>query len=72
MLRGDHARRAPEVIALLRRELDDVADGGLTAEEFERAKGHVKGSMVLSLEDPGEPDVADRQVRDRPRRDPHR
>ena len=42
--------RAPEVIALLRRELDDVANGGLTEEEFERAKGHVTGSMVLSLE----------------------
>ena len=41
------------MIGLLRRELDDVAGGGLTAEEFERAKGHVTGSMVLSLEDPG-------------------
>ena len=45
-------RRAREVMALLRRELDDVAGGGLTEEEFERAKG-VTGSMVLSLEDPG-------------------
>jgi predicted Zn-dependent peptidase len=45
--------RAPEVISLLRAELDDVAGGGLTDEEFERAKGHVTGSMVLSLEDPG-------------------
>jgi predicted Zn-dependent peptidase len=44
---------AHEVIRLLRRELADVRDGGLTEEEFERAKGHVKGSMVLSLEDPG-------------------
>ena len=38
---------------MLRRELEEVAGGGLTAEEFDRAKGHVKGSMVLSLEDPG-------------------
>ncbi len=45
--------RAREVIGLLRKELEDVGDGGLTAEEFDRAKGHVKGSMVLSLEDPG-------------------
>ena len=37
----------------MRREIDDVRDGGLTAEEFERAKRHVKGSTVLSLEDPG-------------------
>jgi len=45
--------RAGEVIGLLRRELADVAGGGLTAAEFERAKGHVKGAMVLGLEDPG-------------------
>jgi predicted Zn-dependent peptidase len=50
---GTTPSRAREVIGLLRRELDDVGDGGLTVEEFERAKGHVKGSMVLSLEDPG-------------------
>ena len=50
---GTTPARAREVIGLLRRELDDVAGGGLSAEEFERAKGHVKGSMVLSLEDPG-------------------
>ncbi len=53
MLRGHHARPAKEVVGLLRRELEDVAEGGLTEEEFERAKGHVKGSLVLSLEDPG-------------------
>ncbi|HET9673028.1 MAG TPA: pitrilysin family protein, partial [Actinomycetota bacterium] len=50
---GTTPGQAREVIGLLRRELEDVAGGGLTAEEFERAKGHVKGSMVLSLEDPG-------------------
>jgi predicted Zn-dependent peptidase len=50
---GTTPARAREVIDLLRRELEDVAGGGLTPEEFERAKGHVKGSMVLSLEDPG-------------------
>jgi predicted Zn-dependent peptidase len=50
---GTTPSRAADVVGLLRAELDDVRDGGLTAEEFERAKGHVKGSMVLSLEDPG-------------------
>jgi predicted Zn-dependent peptidase len=50
---GTTPSRAREVIGLLRRELEDVANGGLTREEFDRAKGHVKGSMVLSLEDPG-------------------
>jgi len=50
---GTTPARAPEVIGLIRRELEDVRDGGLTDEEFDRAKGHVKGSTVLSLEDPG-------------------
>ncbi len=50
---GTTPSRAKEVIGLLRRELDDVRDGGLAAEEFDRAKGHVKGSTVLSLEDSG-------------------
>ncbi|MGZ8630045.1 MAG: M16 family metallopeptidase [Actinomycetota bacterium] len=50
---GTTPSRAQEVVSLLRRELELVRDGGLTEEEFERAKGHVKGSMVLSLEDPG-------------------
>ncbi len=49
---GTTPGRAPDVIALMRAELEDVAAGGLTEEEFERAKGHVKGSLVLSLEDP--------------------
>jgi predicted Zn-dependent peptidase len=50
---GTTPARAHEVIGLIRRELEDVRDGGLTDEEFDRAKGHVKGSTVLSLEDPG-------------------
>jgi predicted Zn-dependent peptidase len=50
---GTTPSRARDVVALLRRELDLARDGGLTESEFERAKGHVKGAMVLSLEDPG-------------------
>lgn len=50
---GTTPARAEEVIGLLRGVLEDVGSGGLTEEEFERAKGHVKGSLVLSLEDPG-------------------
>ncbi len=50
---GTTPSRAQEVVGLLRRELEDIRDGGLTDEEFARAKGHVKGSMVLALEDPG-------------------
>jgi predicted Zn-dependent peptidase len=50
---GTMPGRAAEVIGLLRREVADIRDGGLTQAEFDRAKGHVKGSMVLGLEDPG-------------------
>jgi predicted Zn-dependent peptidase len=50
---GTTPSKAKEVVALMRREIADLADGGLTAEEFDRAKGHVRGSTVLSLEDPG-------------------
>jgi predicted Zn-dependent peptidase len=45
--------QAREVIGLVRKELEDVAGGGITQAEFDRAKGHVMGSMVLTLEDPG-------------------
>jgi predicted Zn-dependent peptidase len=50
---GTTPSRAHETVALLQRELAGMRDGGLTQVEFERAKGHVKGSLVLSLEDPG-------------------
>jgi len=50
---GTTPGRATEVVSLLRRELEAVRDGSITEIEFDRAKGHVKGSMVLSLEDPG-------------------
>src|SRR5437588_7760038 len=48
---GTTPSRAKEVLALARRELADVAEHGVTQEEFDRAKGHMKGSLVLSLED---------------------
>jgi len=49
---GTTPGRAKEVLAIMRGELEDVARSGLGAEEFERAKGHMKGALVLSLEDP--------------------
>jgi predicted Zn-dependent peptidase len=49
---GTTPNRAVEVLGLVRREVDDIRDGGITPEEFTRAKSHVKGSTVLSLEDP--------------------
>jgi predicted Zn-dependent peptidase len=50
---GTTPARAQEVLDIVREQLADVAEGGLTEGEFERAKGHMKGSLVLSLEDPG-------------------
>ncbi|HXF57899.1 MAG TPA: pitrilysin family protein [Actinomycetota bacterium] len=48
---GTTPSRAQEVLRIVRGELEDIAEHGLRGEELERAKGHVKGSLVLSLED---------------------
>jgi predicted Zn-dependent peptidase len=45
--RGDNVSEACEIIG---RELGTLRDSGVTPEELERAKEHVKGRMVLSLE----------------------
>jgi predicted Zn-dependent peptidase len=48
---GTAPSRAEQVLGLIRDELVSVAERGLDTDEFERAKGHLKGSLVLSLED---------------------
>ena len=48
---GTTPSQAPEVLKLIRAECDKLATKGLTGEELERAKGNVKGSLALSLED---------------------
>ncbi len=48
---GTTPSQAPEVLKLIRAECDKLATRGLTPEELTRAKGHVKGSLALSLED---------------------
>jgi predicted Zn-dependent peptidase len=48
---GSAPSRASQVVDIARQELRDIAAGGLTDEELARAKGHLKGSLVLSLED---------------------
>jgi len=45
--RADNVRESCEIIG---RELGSLRDQGVTADELERAKEHVKGRMVLSLE----------------------
>ena len=43
--------RVAEVLELIRKEIDSVLEKGITAEELDRGKGHLKGSIVLGLED---------------------
>ena len=54
---GIYAGCAPgkvdEVLQLCRAELDQVADKGITEEEMARAKGQMRGSLILGLEDTG-------------------
>ena len=48
---GTAPGRAQEVLALIDDELDKLATGPLTDRELAVAKGHIKGSLALSLED---------------------
>jgi predicted Zn-dependent peptidase len=50
---GCNPTKAVEVVEIIREVLSDVADNGMTHEEIERAKGAVRGSLVLSQEDSG-------------------
>jgi predicted Zn-dependent peptidase len=48
---GTAPSRAQEVLALIDDELDKLATGPVTDRELAVAKGHIKGSLALSLED---------------------
>jgi predicted Zn-dependent peptidase len=50
---GCNPTKALEVVKIIREVLSDVAENGMTHEEIERAKGAVRGSLVLSQEDSG-------------------
>ncbi|RZU32655.1 M16 family metallopeptidase [Blastococcus saxobsidens] len=50
---GCSKKRVPEVLRLIRAELARVAAEGLTAEEVARARGQLRGALVLGLEDTG-------------------
>jgi predicted Zn-dependent peptidase len=50
---GSHPTKALEVVEIIREVLADVAANGMTHDEIARAKGAVKGSLVLSQEDSG-------------------
>ena len=49
---GTAPARAHEVLRLVNDELDRIADG-VTDHELRVAKGHIKGSLALGLEDSG-------------------
>jgi predicted Zn-dependent peptidase len=48
---GTTPTQAPEVLELVRSEFAKIIGKGITDDELQRAKGFVKGSLVLSLED---------------------
>ena len=50
---GCNPTKAIEVVEIIREVLADVAHNGMSHEEIERAKGAVRGSLVLSQEDSG-------------------
>jgi predicted Zn-dependent peptidase len=50
---GCNPTKAIEVVEIIREVLADVAENGMSLEEVERAKGAVRGSLVLSQEDSG-------------------
>ena len=50
---GCNPVKAIEVVEIIREILVDVAENGMSHEEIERAKGAVRGSLVLSQEDSG-------------------
>lgn len=41
------------VLELIKEELDLILEKGISGEELERSKGHIKGNLVLSMEDSG-------------------
>ncbi len=48
---GTTPTQTSEVLKLVRGELDKMMGSGITEEELTRAKGHIQGSLALSLED---------------------
>ena len=50
---GTSPEQAPTVLELIEAELDSMAEDGVTAEELQAAKGHMRGSTAIGLEDSG-------------------
>jgi predicted Zn-dependent peptidase len=50
---GCHPAKVPEVLALVREQLAEVAEHGISDAEVARGKGQARGGLVLGLEDSG-------------------
>lgn len=50
---GTNPENTSSVLQLVKEEIERLLEKGITGEELERAKGHIKGNLVLSLEDSG-------------------
>jgi predicted Zn-dependent peptidase len=46
-------RKVDDVLAICREEVEKITSPGITAEELDRGKGQLRGSLVLGLEDTG-------------------
>jgi predicted Zn-dependent peptidase len=50
---GCSTENVGEVLAIIREQLGAITTSGISDEELARAVGHVRGSLVLSMEEPG-------------------
>jgi predicted Zn-dependent peptidase len=50
---GCSTENVAEVLSIIREQLGAITASGITEEELARAVGHVRGSLVLSMEEPG-------------------
>ncbi|MCR6545903.1 M16 family metallopeptidase [Dehalobacterium formicoaceticum] len=50
---GTSAQNAPEVVEIILEQIDDIKNRGITKEELANTKEHIKGTMLLSLENVG-------------------
>lgn len=47
---ANQSERTAEIVSVVRDQIADLLDGGITAEEVERAKGQVRGQTILGYE----------------------
>ena len=48
---GTTPATAHAVMEIITEEIEEIVENGVTAEELERAKGHMRGALALSMED---------------------